>query len=182
MKAPPTKKGRASSKNDAAPASSKLTKISAERQLVQRLQYILAELSRLPLPIGELGCQLLDAVEYTDKIRIGARQKARELLLREPGIIPHWHVSETAQQRLSPDTTRVFDALSREDDTLSPERFQACSTNLGAVRKLLAEQNPECNADEIEHSLNRLLLDLIRYEHVAHLARSKNKHPSLSLP
>ena len=184
MKAPPIKRaGRAPLKNDAAPASSKLTKVSAERQLVQRLQYALAELDRLPLPIGELGCQFLDCLELVDKIRDKVRGKARELLLKEPGIIPHWHVAETAQRRLSPaDTARVFDALSREDDSLTPEQFlEACTTNLGGVRKLLGEQNPEWNADEVEHVLNRVLSDLISLETVTRLSRSKDKQIELAL-
>jgi hypothetical protein len=160
-----------------------LTKVIGAQAIVERLQNVLADIDRLPLPIGKIGCQFLDCLELTDKIRDKVRQKARDLLLKEPGMIPHWHVSEIPQRVLSRDTARVFDALSREDDRLTPERFlEACTTKLGAVRKLLAGQNPEWNADQIEHVLNRVLADLISYEHVAHLARSKDKHPSLSLP
>ena len=166
-----------------APASSKLSKITPERQIVEQLQHALAGIDRLPLLTGRLGCQFLDCLELTDKIRTGYRDRVKQLLLKEPDAIPGWRVSETPQRRLSCDTARVFDALSREDDRLTPERFiEACSTNLGAVRKLLGEQNPEWNADQIEHVLNRVLAELISYEHVAHLARSKDKHPSLSLP
>ena len=95
----------------------------------------------------------------------------------------HRLIAETAQRRLSPaDTARVFDALSREDDTPSPERFlEACTTNLGAVRKLLAERNPDWSPDEIEHVLNRVLVDLIHYETVTRLSRSKDKQIELSL-
>jgi hypothetical protein len=65
---------------------------------------------------------------------------------------------------------------------MSEQFLEVCSTNLTALRKLLAEQNPDWSPDEIEHVLNRAFSDLISYEHVAHLARSKDKHPSLSLP
>lgn len=102
---------------------------------------------------------------------------------QQVNAIPGWQVAQTAQRRLSCDMARVFDALSREDDRLTPERFlEACTTNLGEVRKLLAGQNPQWNVDQIEHVLNRVLADLISYEHVAHLARSKDKDHSLSLP
>jgi hypothetical protein len=70
----------------------------------------------------------------TDQSNAATRQE------QQVDAILGWHVSETPQRTLSRDTARVFEALSREDDTLSPERFiEACSTNLGAVRKLLAE-------------------------------------------
>ena len=175
--------GRAPSKSDAAPASSKLTKISAERQLVQRLQYVLAEVDRLPLPVGELGCQFLDCLELCEAIRSKVRDRAKQLLLKSPGIIPCWHVCETAQRRLSPaDTARVFDALSREDDRLSPEQFlEACTTNLSSLRKLLAERNPDWSPDELEYALNHALMDLIHFETVTRLSRSKGRQIELSL-
>ena len=182
MKAPTKRIGRAPSRDDAAPASSKLTKISAEREIVQRLQYFLAELDRLPLPIGTLWVPVFGLPRIEDKIRDKVRQKARELLLKSPGMIPCWHVSEVPQRRLSCDTGRVFDALSREDDTLTPERFlEGCTTNLGAVRRLLGEQNPEWTPDEREHVLNRALSDLISFEKVTRLSRSKDKQLGLSL-
>jgi hypothetical protein len=131
---------------------------------------------------GKLGCQFLDCLELTDRIRTGYRDRVKELLLKEPGAIPNWHVSEIPQRVLSKDTLEVFDALSREDDTPSPERFlEACSTNLGAVRKLLAERNPELPPDQIEHDLNRVLGNLISYETLTRLVRTKDKQLKLSL-
>ena len=183
MKAPPTKRvGRAPLKNDAATASN-LAKPTPEALIVERLQRLLAELDRLPLPVGELGCQFLDCLELTDKIREKVRGKARELLLREPGgIIPHWHVSETAQRVLSKETLEVFDALARADDTLTAERFiDACTVSLGAIRKLFSERNAGMSVDEVEFTLNRTLENLIHHEMVARLVRSKDRQLELSL-
>ena len=51
MKAPTTRRvGRAPSKNDAATVA--LTKSTPAQAVVQKLEYVLAELDRLPLPIG----------------------------------------------------------------------------------------------------------------------------------
>jgi hypothetical protein len=180
MKAPTKKGGRPLARKTAIAA--KLVKSTPVQAIVERMQHVLAEIDHLPLPIGKLGCQFLDCLELCDKIREKVRSKARDLLLKEPGIIPHWHVSETAQRRLSPDTARVFDALSREDDRLTPSEFlEACTTNLGALRKLLVERDPELSPDELEHALNRALVDLISYDTVTSLSRSKSKQIELSL-
>jgi hypothetical protein len=89
---PPIKRvGRAPSKNDAATVA--LTKSTPAQAVVQKLEYLLAELDRLPLPIGKLGCQFLDALELCDQIRTKVREKAKELLLKKPGAIPGRRVS-----------------------------------------------------------------------------------------
>ena len=124
-----------------------ITKTTGAQAVVERLQHLLADLDRLPLPIGPLGRQFLDALELCDKIRDKVRSKARELLLKSPGMIPCWHVSEVPQRVLSRDTMRVFDALSREDDRLTPEQFlEACTTSLTAARRASrqAESGVEC--------------------------------------
>jgi hypothetical protein len=176
MKAPVKRMGRAPLKNDAAPASSKLTKISSTQDLVERADRFLAGINHYRLPDGPEAARVLDLCETFDGIRTKLREKAKELLLREPNAIPGYHVSEVPQRVLSKDTARVFDALSREDDRLTPERFlDACTTNLGGVRKLLGEQNPEWTPDELEHVLNRVLVDLIHFESVVRLSRSKGK-------
>jgi hypothetical protein len=83
VKAPPIKTlGRAPSKNDAATAS-KLVKPTSEQVVVARLRHVLTEIDRLPLPIGDLGCQFLDALELVDQIRTRVREKAKKLLLKE---------------------------------------------------------------------------------------------------
>lgn len=146
------------------------------------MQYVLADIDSLPLPTGKLGSQFLDALELTDKIREKVRARAKELLLKAPTAIPNWHVNEIPMRTLSKDTTRIFDALSRADDRLSLEAFvEACTTSLGALRKLLAERNPDWSADEIERELSRILADLISFEMVTRLSRSKSKQIELSL-
>jgi hypothetical protein len=183
MKAPLTRRRRAIS--DAVPGSlKKITTASAPpaQAIVERLQHVLADIDNLPLPTGKLGCQFLDALELLDKIREKVRQKARELLLKEPGIIPHWHVSETVQRTLSKNTLQVFIAAAHADNGLTGEEFiTACTTSLGALRKLLAERNPHWSADEIERTLNGVLAELISYDTVTRLSRSKDKQIELSL-
>ena len=162
--------------------AAKLVKITPERQIVEHLQAAVAGVHSLPLPTGKLGREALDCLELIDKFRTGYRDRVKQLLLKEPGAIPGWHVSEVPQRRLSCDTARVFDALSREDDTLTPERFlEGCTTNLTALRKLLAGQNPELSPDEIERELNRVLVGLIHYEMTVRLSRSKDRQLNLSL-
>jgi hypothetical protein len=147
---------------------------------VEHLQHFLAGIHKSPVLTGKTGCQCLDAFELLDKIRAEYRNKARELLLKEPDAIPGWHVSQTAQRRLSCDTARVFDALSRADDGLNLEAFiEACTTNLTALRKLLAERNPDWTPNELEYALTRALSELVSYDTVTRLSRSKDKQLSL---
>ena len=134
MKATIRKRGRASLIQKGATSAAKLTKISAERQLVQRLQYVLAEIDRLPLLTGELGCQALDCFELVDKIRDKVSRKGRKLLLEQPGAIPNWHVSETPQRVLSKDTREFLPRWHRS--ILTPGEFiAACSICLTAFAK-----------------------------------------------
>jgi hypothetical protein len=110
MKAPSIKRvGRAPSKNDAATAS-KVVKPISEQAVVERLRQVRTEIDRLPLPVGDLGCQFLDALELVDQIRTRVREKAKELLLKELGLIPGWKAVEGGPVReLSRDTLRIFE-------------------------------------------------------------------------
>jgi hypothetical protein len=147
---------------------------------VSALQSTLADIHNLPVLTGEIGCQCLDSFELIDRIRAEYREKARELLLREPAAIPGWRASETSQRALSKDTGEVFTALSRADDSLTRERFvEACTVSLGAIRKLLAERNPQWNPDQVEREMNLSLRGLIRYEKIVRLIRSKERHHTL---
>ena len=81
---------------------------------------------------------------------------------------------------LSKDTARVFDAISGHGLTI--EQFlEACTTSLTALRKLLAERNPEWTADEIEFTLNRALVDLVSFDSIVRLSRSKDRQLKLEL-
>jgi hypothetical protein len=182
VKATIRKRGRASLIQKGATSAAKLTKITPEREIVQRLQYVLAEIDRLPLLTGSLGCQALDCFELVDKIRARYRERARKLLLEQPGAIPNWHCSETPQRVLSKDTARVFDALALRDDMLTPKRFiGACTVSLSAIRKLITELNPDMSPDEVEFTLNRALVDLISYDSITRLSRAKDRQLKLEL-
>ena len=116
--------------------------VTPERQIVEHLQALLAKVDSMELPTGQLGCDFLDCLKITEKISEKVFTKARELLLKEPGAIPHWHVNEFPMRTLSKDTSKVFKALSHADDSLDAETLlEACTTNLGAIRKLLAGRN-----------------------------------------
>ena len=156
-------------------------KPSSQRQLVEHLQTVLAKVDAMPVLTKELGCQALDCFELVDKIRTRYREKARNLLLEQPGAIANWHAAETPQRRLSPDTAKVFDALSGSFLIDMEEFLAACSTSLTAVRNLLAERNPHLSPDELEHKLNRVLSDLISFEKVTRLSRSKDRQLHLTL-
>ena len=160
----------------------KVAKPNSERQVVEHLQAVLADIDRLPLLTGALGCQALDCFELVAKIREKYRDKARALLLEQPGAITNWHASETPQRVLSKDAQEVFDALASADDTLTPERFlEACSVSLTAIRKLLAARNPQWNADQVEVALNNALSAVIQYESICSLSRSKDRQLNLNL-
>jgi hypothetical protein len=47
--------------------------------------------------------------------------------------------------------------------------------SLTAVRKLIAEHNPQLTVDEVEFELNRVLKDLISHDTIARLSRSKER-------
>jgi hypothetical protein len=145
------KKGRVLA--DTAPRQ-EVRQLSPEREIVQRLQYVLAEIDRLPLPTGRLGTQFLDCLELTDKIHEKARAKARALLMREPNALPGWRVHETGPVReLDRDIAAVFEALQELDDSLTLERFLgACSTSFSAIHKLLDDYDPK----GIDHALREV--------------------------
>jgi hypothetical protein len=180
VKATIRKRGRASLTQKGATSAAKLSKINPERQIVESLQSLLARVDTMPLPTGQLGCEFLDALKLTEKISDKIFAKARKLLLEQPGAIPNWHCSEHPQRVLSKDTARVFAALSSLN--IEPGEFIAASSiSLTAIRNLLAERNPEWNADQVEHVLSRSLVDLISYDSITRLSRSKDKQIEFSL-
>jgi len=150
--------------------------------IVERFQHILAEIERLPLPAGREGTELLDCARFASACIEKIFAKARDLLLKEPDAIPHWHCTKSTQRVLSKDAAKVFEALLRVDSALTFEEFlAACSTNLTAVRKLIAEHNPQLTVGEVEFELNRVLKDLISHDAIARLSRAKDKQIELSL-
>ena len=159
--------------------AAKLTKVTPQREIVQNLQTLLARLDTMPLPTGELGCEFLDALKLTERISEKVFAKARKLLLEQPDAIPNWHCNETSQRVLSKDTARVFETLGGK---LTLKEFMgACSTSLTALRRALAERNPHLSPIEVEHVLYRALSDLVSYDSVVRLSRSKNHQLNLNL-
>jgi hypothetical protein len=133
----------------------------------------------MALPTGQLGCEFLDALKLTERISDKIFAKARKLLLEQPGAIANWHCSEHPQRVLSKDTLKVFETLGGK---LTPEEFMAaCSTSLTALRKAFSERNPHLSPDEIEHVLNRALVDLISYDSIIRLSGAKDRQLKLEL-
>jgi hypothetical protein len=63
------------------------------QEVVEKLEAILLELGRLPLPASRVGAALLDALEGMDRIRRVVRAEAKTLLRKAPGALPGWRVS-----------------------------------------------------------------------------------------
>jgi hypothetical protein len=61
-------------------------------ELVERLEAVLVELERLPLPPGSAGSSLLDAFEIVDRARKRARTAAKAMLVKEPSALPGWRI------------------------------------------------------------------------------------------
>ena len=158
-----------------------VAKPTAEYEIVQQLQHVLARIDHLPLPIGQLGCEFLDCLKLTERISEKVFTKARELLKREPHAIPGWSCNETPQRVLSRDTTAIFRTISKSLDIDALDFLQACSVSLSSLRKLIAEWNPGIDVDEIEFTLNHTLENLIHHELVARLSRSKDRQLRLTL-
>ena len=186
MKAPSPLRGRKTTssptkvKRGSFPQAQQL-EATDSRQIIERLQVLLAEIDRLDLPVGQLGCEFLDALKIVERVSEKVFAKTRELLKREPTAIPNWHISETAQRVLSRDTQAVFRALSDRFEFDAEDFLQACSVSLGSLRKLISERNPGMSVDEIEFELNRTLENLIHHELIARLSRAKDRQIKLSL-
>src|SRR6516165_6808950 len=114
------------------------------QEIVARLRRALKRVELLPLPEGEEGTALLDALELANQIRDKVRAKAREALLEEPGLIPHWSAHESAPVReLSRDGVAVFERLHETDPALTARLFlQACSPTPSGLLKLMFALNP----------------------------------------
>jgi hypothetical protein len=152
------------------------------QEFTKRLKAIATEFGRVHLPPGEPGTMVLDIFESLDKIRANLRDQAKEMLKRTPDALPGWHLTETAQRVLSKDTLKVFEVLADRDDSFSYEEFvAACTVSLTSLRKLFTERNPDWSPDQVEHTLNRALVDLISFDTVTRLSRSKDRQLNLSL-
>jgi hypothetical protein len=73
------------------------------QQIIERLEAVITQLKRLPIPTGPTGGYLLDALELTDQIRDEIRAKARTLLVEQPDLIEGWHVETQTIYRLCRD-------------------------------------------------------------------------------
>ena len=158
-----------------------VAKPTAEYEIVQQLQHVLARIDHLSLPTGQLGCEFLDALKLTERISEKIFAKARELLKREPDAIPGWSCNETPHRVVSRDTPAVFRTLSKSLEIDALDFLHACSVSLGSLRKLIAAHTIGLSAEEVEFTINRTLENLISYELVARLTRSKPRQLRLTL-
>jgi|SRR5215469_362208 len=135
------------------------------QEIVARLRrYLeLAKRSRLTLD-GEVGCAMLDCLELAKELRDEVRSQAKELLLREPGLIPHWSAKESAPAReLSRDSVVVFERLHEADPALTARLFlQACAPTLSGVLKLQYALNPGLQRPAVEAQVEEILEGLIK--------------------
>jgi hypothetical protein len=156
---------------------------SQERATVERLQAILAEIDAMPMPIGQPACDLLDALELTDQLRTRIRDRAREMLVKEPDSIPGWTVTQCAPIRelSKSDTLAVFKLLVEADNAVTGRKFiSSASISIGAIEQLLAATNPDLTPKEVTESVNCILADRIRFRPgVTRLTRHKDQ---LELP
>jgi hypothetical protein len=65
----------------------------APKDVVERLESILLEIERLPLPVGKIGAAFLDMLEVMGRVRKRVRNEAKALLRKAPGALPGWRVS-----------------------------------------------------------------------------------------
>ena len=63
------------------------------RKVVERLESVLVDLQRLPLPAGRIGASLLNVLEILEGIRAKTRGHAKALLCKSPGVLPGWSVT-----------------------------------------------------------------------------------------
>ena len=63
------------------------------RKVVERLEGVLADLQRSPLPAGRVGASLLDVLEILDVIRAKTRINAKALLVKAPKALPGWSIT-----------------------------------------------------------------------------------------
>jgi hypothetical protein len=151
------------------------------QQIVARLAHVLAQIDRLPLPIGQAGCHLLDALELAAQIREKVREKARELLTEDPRGIANWYLQDGAYVReLGQHTAREVWERIEDDSGLSLEDFlRCCRPGLIALENAI-----QCAADPLEpHQaralVNRLLGDLLTTRQNAASLRRRKEQPQL---
>jgi hypothetical protein len=60
---------------------------------MERLEAILVELDRLPLPPGRAGSSLLDVLEVLDRAKKAIRTAAKGMLVKSPNSLPGWTVA-----------------------------------------------------------------------------------------
>jgi len=169
-KIPAPGKGRA--KDAGQPELSAL--VPSPQQIIRRLEALAAQLDSLPLPKGQEGCQLLDALELVDQIRERIRAKARKLLSDSPKAIPHWRAETSTVRRLQRNAQSIWEAVQDYDGDMSVEHFlEACSISLEGLLSLAREVKPGYLPGIVESEIEEVLDDaeLIRREPVTRLIR-----------
>ena len=128
------------------------------------MQILLSELDKLSVPIGDDGARLLDALELTDKIREKVRERAKEILLQEPGAIPGWRAQESRPAReLIQDPQAIFEALREGFPELSFDQFlRACRTSFSQLQGLILHLRPATNKEAVGQTLDRALSALTK--------------------
>ena len=168
-----------------ATAAAKLTKISPTQDLVERADRFLAGINHYRLPDGPEATRVLDLCETFDGIRTKLRAKAKALLSERARA--QYPVTMSRRSRSGVLSRRYGAGFRRSVPRGRYPHARAIHWKPAArpiwapSASYLAEQNPDWTADELEHVLNRVLADLIHFEKVLRLSRSKDRQFNLSL-
>jgi hypothetical protein len=145
---------------------------------IERLKRVLAQIDQLPLSLGPEGCALLDALELAHKIRERIREKARDLLTKNPRAIPHWYTETINRRQLDKDTAKVFEALALSDIVPGLDAItflKACTVSLPGINRLINEEfnGVGLSLDELDREISQALADVTSFEPVTRLLRDR---------
>jgi hypothetical protein len=141
-----------------------------------RLLAILEEFRKTPLPVGDLGAELLNRLEIVYAIRELAREKAKEVLLQDGTAIPGWRAEQTRGAReLIQDLRAVHAAVEEVFPTFGFDQFLAgCKTSFAGLQRAICARFPDLDPKLIARELDRALSAQIRIgEPVTRLIRTK---------
>jgi hypothetical protein len=155
------------------PVRSDSPDLTAVSQTVQEIVERFELIESQPLPLGQSGQLLLDLLERFNMFRDRIREKARYVLVEQPGAIPHWRAEMQSRRSVSRNTLAVYDAVESVIPELPEREFlKYCTTSISGLIRLLKLEGH--TSDEINARLEEILgEDLLGHELVVALRRDK---------